>query len=250
MTIRWLTIFLDTPRAHPAAEEVPQFWCDLTGGSLSPWRVGTFATVLPARGDATLRLQLTDGGAPGTHLDLHVDDPAATVRSLVGSGARVLDETFDDVTVLMSPAGLVFCVVASGDEQAPPAPLDASGVFSVADQICLDIPAAEYDDEVRWWREVTGWELSAGSRTEFRVLERPTGVPVRILLHRTEAGPAGMHLDLASSDRAVSVREHLRRGAARVAEGARWTVLVDPVGRVYCVTDRDPVTGRLPAATG
>jgi hypothetical protein len=24
-----------------------------------------------------------------------------------------------------------------------------------------------------------------------------------------------------------------------------WTVLTDPAGLVYCVTDRDPATGRL-----
>ena len=40
-----------------------------------------------------------------------------------------------------------------------------------------------------------------------------------------------------------STRYKLKEG--EVVHG-HWTVLVDPVGRRYCVTDRDPSTGLLP----
>jgi hypothetical protein len=38
-----------------------------------------------------------------------------------------------------------------------------------------------------------------------------------------------------------------RLGASVDSHGARWTVLRDPSGRRYCLTGRDPHTGRLPA---
>ncbi|MEJ7649323.1 MAG: VOC family protein [Nakamurella sp.] len=247
MTIRWLTAFLDTPRSHSAEGQVPQFWCAVTGGTLSPWRGERFVTVIPPDGDAVLRLQRTDGGRPGTHLDLHVDDPAATVAMLASSGATVLDKTFDDVTVLSSPAGIVFCVVAAQDEQTRPSPTGTGGIASAVDQVCLDIPAGRYEPEVRWWEGVTSWQLSNGSIPGFRVLERPADVALRILLQRIDDGPAGMHLDLSSSDREITVAQHLRLGASPVHVGTVWTVLADPVGRQYCITDRDPVTGRPPA---
>lgn len=247
MTIRWLTAFLDTPRSHSAEGQVPQFWCAVTSGSLSPRRGERFVTVIPPDGDAVLRLQRTDGGRPGTHLDLHVDNPAATVAMLASSGATVLDKTFDDVTVLSSPAGIVFCVVAAQDERTRPSPTGTGGIASAVDQVCIDIPAGRYEPEVRWWEAFTGWQLSNGSIPGFRVLERPPDVALRILLQRIDDGPAGMHLDLASSDRAGCVAEHVRRGATRLREGDRWTVLTDPSGRAYCITDRDPTTGRLPS---
>lgn len=226
---------------------MPAFWCAVTGGSLSPWRAERFVTILPVDGDAALRLQLTDDGTPGAHLDLHVNEPAVTVAGLVDRGARVLDDTCDDVTVLLSPAGIVFCVVAADDERTRPSPLVVGGVTSAMDQVCLDIPREHYDAEVRWWEAATGWKSVRGSRPEFGVLERPPGVALRVLLQRIDDGPAGIHLDLASSDRAGCVAEHVRRGATRLREGDRWTVLTDPSGRAYCVTDRDPTTGGLPS---
>ncbi|WP_353648863.1 VOC family protein [Nakamurella sp. A5-74] len=245
--IRWLTAFLDTPRDDPADDRVAEFWCAVTGGTLSPWRGERFVTVIPADGDATLRLQRTDGGVPGAHLDLHVDDPAVTVSTLTGSGATVLQNRFDDVTVLRSPAGIVFCVVAADGAGTRPTPLVVDGVSSTLDQLCLDIPHEHYDAEVRWWEMATGWDLSNGSLPGFRVLERPAQVALRMLLQRIEEGPAGIHLDFSSSDRPVTVEQHVRLGATRVRDGAVWTVLADPAARLYCITDRDPATGRRPS---
>jgi hypothetical protein len=53
------------------------------------------------------------------------------------------------------------------------------------------------------------------------------------------------HLDVGSPDRAAEVRRHLALGASLVAEEEFWTVLADPAGLPYCVTDRDPATGEL-----
>ena len=56
------------------------------------------------------------------------------------------------------------------------------------------------------------------------------------------------HLDLASSDRAAEMRRHERLGAVveQVHPAVGWTVLTDPTGLRYCITDRDPRTGLVP----
>jgi hypothetical protein len=51
------------------------------------------------------------------------------------------------------------------------------------------------------------------------------------------------HHDQAADDRAAEVSRHDGLGASLDAEGRGWTVLRDPAGAPYCVTDRDPATG-------
>ena len=54
-----------------------------------------------------------------------------------------------------------------------------------------------------------------------------------------------MHLDLASADRAAEVERHVALGGRVVRTTEDWTTLLDPSGRAYCVTDRDPVRGTI-----
>ena len=79
-------------------------------------------------------------------------------------------------------------------------------------------------------------------------LIRPTGMPLRVLLQRRDEGdgPVTAHFDLATTDREAEVARHLALGAVVDGGGPRWTRLRDPAGMLYCVTDRDPVTGLLP----
>ena len=105
---------------------------------------------------------------------------------------------------------------------------------------------------------MTGWRLRrSASRPEFHHLERPVGVPLRFLLQRLDADgsdasdasegtvtPVTAHLDLACDDRAAEVARHQSLGATVVGDpGGGWTVLRDPAGASYCVTDRDPHAG-------
>lgn len=53
------------------------------------------------------------------------------------------------------------------------------------------------------------------------------------------------HPDLASADRADDVRRHVELGASLEDEHQRWSVRTAPGGQVYCLTDRDPATGRV-----
>jgi hypothetical protein len=219
---------LDTP-----SRVAEPFWQAVTGSGRSARRGpdGQFATLLPADGDAYLRVQVVGDGPARAHLDLHVGDVAAQAGRAVALGASVLRDE-GALVLLRSPAGLPFCLVAWHGEAVRPA-----GGRSLVDQMCLDVPVAGFDPEADFWAALTGWRRRAGSLPEFDFLERPDGMPLRLLLQRVDAAP-GMHLDLACTDRAAEVARHEQLGAHVVGVYDRWTTLRDPAGRAYCVTDR------------
>lgn len=222
MDLRWMTAFVDLPADE--FDPAVSFWQAVTGYGLSAYRGDReeFATLVPPRGDAYLRVQQLESGRPGVHLDLHAPGQAFEVRR--------------------SPGGLAYCLVA-GAESARPAPATwVDGTRSQVDQVCLDIPSGLWEDECAFWAEVTGWELLQGSRPEFRRLRRPAGQPLHVLLQRLD-GPDGQvraHLDLAADDREAEVRRHEQLGATVGAVHEGWTVMRPPAGPVYCVTDRVP----------
>lgn len=243
--IVWLTAFLDNPRG--VQEKATAFWQRLTASGISAPRGddGRFATLLPPDGDPYLRVQALDDGEAHNHLDLHVTDRAAMTRAAVEAGATVAAD-HGDVTVLRSPGGLQFCLVDEpGGPRRPSPVVRPDGTTSLLDQVCIDVPAPRLDDELSWWSEFTGWRAGAGDLDEFRSLARPAGLPIRLLFQRLDdtSGPVRCHLDFASSARDAEVEWQLAQGAALVARRRGWTVLRDPAGREYCVTDRDPVSG-------
>ena len=62
-------------------------------------------------GSVALESQRTGAGTPPrVHLDIETDDVAAEVARVVALGASVL-EAREGYTILLDPAGLVFCVV-------------------------------------------------------------------------------------------------------------------------------------------
>ncbi len=238
MPIRWMYLFLDTPAADAARSWT--YWADITGSTSSPVRGehGQFATLLPARGDAWLKVQAVDEGSGGVHLDIDTDDRGALVARALELGATVRG-SYHDVVVLRSPAGIVFCATV-GETGAVDRRLDA-----LADQACLDIPPSRFVAEVAFWRDLTGWVASEiTDDDEFVSLRRPTDLPVRILLQRRDdETPAAAHVDFATGTRAAETERHRRAGGEVVSVHAQWTVMRDPVGRIYCLTDRDPATG-------
>lgn len=114
------------------------------------------------------------------------------------------------------------------------------GHRSIVDQVCLDIPAERYDAECDFWAELTGWPVVASRSPEFQWLDVPDDQPLRVLLQRLEApdGPVRAHLDLATDDRPAEVARHVALGAGVLDPRPRWTVLRDPAGSAYCITDR------------
>ncbi|WP_141014274.1 VOC family protein [Nocardioides sambongensis] len=244
----WVSAFLDLAPDHHA--EGLLFWSVLTGYPVSaPRGAGEeFATLLPAHGDAYLRAQRLGTGPGRIHLDLHVADPRAAADHAITLGAaEVVDHPQWHYVVMASPAGVPFCFVSHPATERPEA-TRWGGHTSRLDQVCLDVPPASYRTEVGFWSALTGWQTRASPVSEgFTSLVRPSGQPLRFLLQRLDgAGDVpGAHLDWATDDRAEEVARHRALGAEVVAEHPVWTVLRDPVGRVYCVTDRDPATGVL-----
>jgi hypothetical protein len=110
----------------------------------------------------------------------------------------------------------------------------------------VDIPGARYEAEVEFWAALTGWPLRPETPAEFTALERPLGMPLRILLQRL-AEPDGVvraHLDWAAgSAREDVVARHEALGAQQMGRHRGWVVMTDPAGLRYCITARDPGSG-------
>lgn len=249
----WVTAFLDlAPTAPPT---VVDFWAAVTGyrPSANRGEDGEFLTLLSKEGADHLRMQRLRSGPSRIHLDLHVTDPRAAADEAGELGAtEVADRGY---VVMRSPGGLPFCFVAhpAGPlaDPAPPATWPG-GHSSAVDQVCLDIPAAAYDDELAFWQRLTGWaEHPSEGHDEFRRLDPPAGQPLRLLLQRLgdETGEVRAHLDLAATDRAAETDRHEALGAQVLHVRRGWTVLADPAGSSYCITDRRPRT-RVPAGGG
>lgn len=241
----WLTAFLDFQ--PPVFAPGCAFWEQVTGYRRSPARgdTGQFAILLPPQGDAFLRVQRIGEGPGGCHLDLHTGDQAGAAAEAVRLGATVRHEE-PGLFILRSPGGFTFCLVSDdGEAQRPPPARWPGGHRSLADQLSIDIPAAACDDECAFWAALTGWQPRSGSRPEFRWLARPDGIPLRLLLHRLAegSGDCRAHLDLACDDVPAEQRRHEALGARPVRVTPGWTTLLDPAGREYCLTRRDPRTG-------
>jgi len=243
----WITAFLDFAPDH--ADVGARFWSAVTGYDVSPRRGDTdeFATLVASDGDPFLRVQTLVEGDDRIHLDLHVANPRAAADRAVGLGATVLADL--GYVVMRSPGGFAFCFVPHPGATRPAPATWAGEHSSLVDQVCLDIPASSYDVECEFWRDLTGWEPRASAVSpDFQSLLRPEGQPLRLLFQRLgePTGEVRAHLDWAATDRAAETARHQDLGAQVVDTRAVWTVLTDPVGRVYCITDRDPETGMLP----
>lgn len=243
MQVRWLWLFVD---ALEPAHEQWEFWRAVTRSQFSPTRGDRdqFATLDPAGGAAWVKVQEVRSGG-GIHLDLDVEDVAGATDFAADLGAQVVHRYPEGtVVILRSPGGFVFCVTAWHGE----ARQIRVGEPDLVDQITLDVPPEAYGREVAFWAQLLGIAPVVGSLPEFTVLPGPAQLPVRVMLQRREegAGPVTGHLDLACADRAATLARHTGLGATVVADGPRWTVLADPAGQFYCLTDRSPATGVLP----
>lgn len=250
MTVRWMTAFLDFPAAE--FEAGVAFWLALTGSGLSERRgeQGEFATLLPPDGDAYLRVQRTNAQLPGCHLDLHVDDVEAEAIRAVELGARVRAREGDGLVVLDSPGGFGFCVVVrhhGESESVRPAPVGPPGDRIIVDQLCLDIPPRLFESECAFWEKYTGLSLRQGALPEFVFLVRQKTQPIRLLLQRLESDrpQTTAHLDIACDDMESAVQHAAAQGATPRYRGKFWTTLTDPAGLSFCLTVRDPDSGKL-----
>ncbi len=245
----WLSAFLDF--AADDFEDGCDFWRGVTGFELSPARGEDeeFATLVPPVGDDYLRVQRLASGPARIHLDLHVPDPRAAADAAITWGAEELADR-EEYVVLRSPGGLVFCFVTAPASTVPAALEWPGGYESMVYQVCLDLPVTSYDDELRFWANLLDARVELLEEVpEFSWLRMATPMALDVLVQRLGRadGPTSVHLDVGSTDRAKEVARHVGLGAIVVGEYRFWTVLRDPVGMTYCITDRDPSTRTLPA---
>ena len=237
--IAWLTAFID------GEQVATDFWTQVTAATLSPWRgdYDEFATLVPHTGDAFLRVQRS-ATPVRVHLDLHVADVRIACARAEALGARQVADL--GYLVMASPTGLPLCLVPWHGESTRP---EETVFGSLVDQVCLDVDAANFDRELGFWRDLSGWPVQVSPLPEFAALQRPPGLPLRLLFQRRDSvcGDTTAHLDIACVDRAAEVDRHLRLGATKVRSTQWWTTLRDPAGLEYCLTDRDPITGVLAA---
>jgi hypothetical protein len=244
MSPTWITLFLDVAGDRwPSAVE---FWATVTGCDASPPRGehDQFRTLRPAHDHPWLKMQRVDETASRIHLDLDHPDRQASVQESLRHGAQHA-WTYEGVPVMRSPGGLLYCHTLPESEQPR---MDRAGLNAVADQVCLDIPPPLWDAEIEFWQAMTGRPFEPGLRPEFAILRDPDpSGPPRILLQRLDDDADGVtaHVDFAVADRQSQIRHHESLGARRISDFERWTQMRAPSGHVYCLTDRNPGTGRV-----
>jgi hypothetical protein len=244
--IRWVYAFIDRPA--DVFQAAAGFWTTALKWTISPRRGehDEFATLVPPEGDAYVKLQAVGAGG-GMHLDLAVPDVRVFSDLAGGLGARVVAD-HGAYVALASPGGQLFCAVPwHGEARRPQPTRSVLGATSRLDQAVIDVAPARAEAEIAFWSALTGWPTHPGRGGAFTVIQQPDELPVRLLIQRLdEERPTSGHLDFACSDRRLVRAWHEQNGASMVAEHPLWTVMRDPAGGVYCLTARDPQTGRLP----
>jgi glyoxalase superfamily protein len=112
--------------------------------------------------------------------------------------------------------------------------------YSRVARIVLDAPTETHDAEVAFWREAAGVPLKRFER--FPAFHgAPPGPEVGLLTQHLQTGPARVHLDIHTSDRAAEVARLVELGASVVHEGEVWTIMRDPAGLEFCVVPDDDI---------
>jgi glyoxalase superfamily protein len=240
---RWITAFLDFPEA--GFETGADFWSAVTGYSRSARRgeQGQFATLVPPVGTDHLRVQRLGAARPRIHVDLHVDDVAAAASDAEALGAATVEAPYDDLRIMRSPGGFVFCFVPGSLGERPPPTSWPDGRTSYVDQVCLDVPPSSYDVELAFWAGVTGWpRRDPRPGSEFGRVTPGPEQPLQLLVQRLddEQEAVTAHLDWAASDHEAELAAHVLAGAELQRRCEGWSVLRDPAGMAYCITRRQP----------
>jgi len=111
--------------------------------------------------------------------------------------------------------------------------------FSRILKVVIDVPAADHDRELAFWRGATGEELAQGRLAEYHgsLLH---GLDFGLLVQRLDDGEPRVHLDIHTDDLDAEVARLEQLGAERVQQVHSWWVLRDPAGLPFCVIPEKP----------
>ena len=114
--------------------------------------------------------------------------------------------------------------------------------FSRIYKIVVDVPAADHDRELAFWRGATGRPLDQGTRyPEYHGSALP-GQDLALLVQRLGEGPARVHVDIHTDHLEAEVARLEQLGAQRVERVHHWWVMCDPAGLPFCVLPDPPGT--------
>ncbi len=201
------------------------FWASVSGLALADPDLGAPAALRGPTPRHTLWVNEVDRPRRAKNR-VHLDVDCASVDDLVALGATVTapaEETGLGWTRMADPEGNDFCAFVRPPERLPAYRLHGLGID------CADAEA-----QARWWSELFGTEPAYDAEHDCWTL---TGVAVDAQMTldfatvpepRTE--PNRMHWDVRGD-----VDDLLARGATRLVDQPRWTVLADPEGNEFCV---------------
>jgi hypothetical protein len=107
-------------------------------------------------------------------------------------------------------------------------------------KIVIDVPRADHDRELAFWRGATGAPLIQFDRhPEYHGAELH-GQQVGLLIQRLGEGPAGVHLDIHTDDPAAEIARLEKLGAELVQQVHAWWIMRDPAGLLFCVIPEPP----------
>jgi catechol 2,3-dioxygenase-like lactoylglutathione lyase family enzyme len=204
-------------------EAVGRFWAAATGCEYTrsgPDDPGDVVGSEEGMGIAICRVPEPMTVKNRVHLDLHT----ASIEDLEALGATVAPEQDDDDpwTVMLDPEGNVLCGFVREPERMP-----AYRVYELA------VDAADPEAIARWWADVFGVELRHKDGTTWWWLEDVPGMPFDAWVFGAVPEPKTvknrMHWDVYGD-----VADFEARGATRLWEMPRWTVLADPEGNEFC----------------
>jgi hypothetical protein len=153
------------------------------------------------------------------HIDVHAD----SVDSVLALGATIApgyDDNDDPWTVLLDPEGGELCVFVREDVPA-----------YKNYELCVD--SADGERMARWWADVFGVEALNQGRSYWWIEGVPE-MPFELMVFDPVPEPKTVknriHWDVYGD-----VDELLAKGATRLWDTPRWTVLADPEGNEFCV---------------
>lgn len=221
-TPRFKELCLDT---DASGEEVGRFWAAASGCAYTrtdhPDDPGDVVGTEEGMGIAICRVPEPKTVKHRVHLDVLTDD----VSTLVALGATVLREPTeeDHWTVLADPEGGEFCAFLREADRLP-----AYRVFEVV------VDAADAESIGRWWADVFGVELRHQEGQQWYWLEGVPGMPMDAWVFGNVPEPKTvknrLHWDVYGD-----VADFEARGATRLWDMPRWSVLADPEGNEFCV---------------